>query len=124
VAVGVTAMFTTLDEMVNLTNIGTLFAFILICLGIIILRFKDPRRERPFRVPGGPVLLPALGIVSSLGLIYYLPPSSWWRFIAWLGIGALIYFLYGYRHSRLRHPRVPPSPPDFNPASGLPPSDI
>ncbi|HSD72160.1 MAG TPA: amino acid permease [Thermoanaerobaculia bacterium] len=124
VAVGVTAMFTTLDEMVNLTNIGTLFAFILICLGIIILRFKDPRRERPFRVPGGPVLLPALGIVSSLGLIYYLPPSSWWRFIGWLGVGAFVYFLYGYRHSRLRHRPTPPRPPDFNPASGLPPSEL
>ncbi|HEU5249969.1 MAG TPA: amino acid permease, partial [Thermoanaerobaculia bacterium] len=123
VAVGVTAMFTTLDEMVNLTNIGTLFAFILICLGIIILRFKDPRRERPFRVPGGPVLLPVFGIVCSLGLIYYLPPSSWWRFIGWLGVGAVIYFLYGYRHSRLRHPRTPPRPPDFNPA-GLPPSEL
>src|SRR5204863_2369670 len=79
VAVGVTAMFTTLDEMVNLTNIGTLLVFILICIGISILRFKDPHRERPFRVPFGPVLLPALGILSSLGLIYYLPPSSWWR---------------------------------------------
>jgi basic amino acid/polyamine antiporter, APA family len=124
VLVGVTAMFTTLDEMVNLTNIGTLFAFLLICLGIIILRFKDPDRERPFRVPFGPLLLPSLGILSCLGLIYYLPPSSWWRFVGWLGVGALVYFLYGYRHSRLRHPRVPPAPPDFNPASGLPPSDI
>jgi basic amino acid/polyamine antiporter, APA family len=124
VAVGVTAMFTTLDEMVNLTNIGTLFAFILICLGIVILRFKDPHRERPFRVPFGPVLLPALGVLSSLGLIYYLPPSSWWRFVGWLAIGSVIYFLYGYRHSRLRHPRVPPGPSDFNPASGLPPSEI
>jgi APA family basic amino acid/polyamine antiporter len=70
------------------------------------------------------VLLPALGIVTSLGLIYYLPPSSWWRFLAWLGIGAFIYFLYGYRHSRLHHPRVPPSPPTFNPAQGLPPSEL
>ncbi|HVE65666.1 MAG TPA: amino acid permease, partial [Thermoanaerobaculia bacterium] len=121
-AVGVTSMFTTLDEMVNLTNIGTLFAFILICIGIIILRFKEPHRERPFRVPFGPVLLPGLGVLSSLGLIYYLPPSSWWRFLAWLGAGAVIYFAYGYRHSRLRHPRTPPAPPDFNPASGLPPS--
>ena len=121
-AVGVTAMFTTLDEMVNLTNIGTLFAFILICVGIIILRFKEPGRERPFRVPFGPVLLPGLGVLSSLGLIYYLPPSSWWRFLGWLALGALIYFAYGYRHSRLRHPRTPPTPPDFNPASGLPPS--
>ena len=100
VFVGVTAMFTSLDEMVNLTNIGTLFAFILICLGIIVLRFKDPKRERPFRVPFGPVL-PALGIVSCLGLIYYLPPSSWWRFVGWLGVGLVIYLLYGYRHSRL-----------------------
>ena len=102
VFVGVTAMFTSLDEMVNLTNIGTLFAFILICLGIIVLRFKDPTRDRPFRVPFGPVLLPVLGIVSSLGLVYYLPPSSWWRFVGWLGVGLVMYLLYGYRHSRLR----------------------
>jgi APA family basic amino acid/polyamine antiporter len=106
VFVGVTAMFTSLDDMVNLTNIGTLFAFILICLGIIVLRFKDPTRERPFRVPFGPVLLPVLGIVSCLGLIYYLPPSSWWRFVGWLGVGLVIYLLYGYRHSRL-HARPP-----------------
>ena len=102
VFVGVTAMFTSLDEMVNLTNIGTLFAFILICLGIIVLRYKDPDRERPFRVPFGPFLLPVLGILSCLGLIYYLPPSSWWRFVGWLGVGLVIYLLYGYRHSRLR----------------------
>ena len=102
VFVGVTAMFTSLDSMVNLTNIGTLFAFILICLGIIVLRYKDPGRERPFRVPLGPVFLPVLGIVSCLGLIYYLPPSSWWRFVGWLGVGLVIYILYGYRHSRLR----------------------
>jgi APA family basic amino acid/polyamine antiporter len=102
VFVGVTAMFTSLDDMVNLTNIGTLFAFILICLGIIILRYKDLDRERPFRVPLGPWFLPVLGIVSCLGLIYYLPPSSWWRFVGWLAVGMVIYFLYGYRHSRLR----------------------
>jgi APA family basic amino acid/polyamine antiporter len=121
VFVGVTAMFTSLDEMVNLTNIGTLFAFILICLGIIVLRYKDPDRERPFRVPFGPLLLPVLGIVSCLGLIYYLPPSSWWRFVGWLGVGLVIYLLYGYRHSRLRG--AGPRPPTFNPASGLPPSE-
>ena len=101
-AVGVTAMFTSLDDMVDLTNIGTLFAFILICLGIIILRYREPDRERSFRVPFGPLLLPVLGIVSCLGLIYYLPPSSWWRFVGWLLAGLVIYILYGYRHSRLR----------------------
>src|SRR5712692_3042392 len=122
VFVGVTAMFTSLDEMVNLTNIGTLFAFILICLGIIVLRFKQPDRERPFKVPFGPLLLPVLGIASCLGLIYYLPPSSWWRFVGWLGVGLVIYLLYGYRHSRLRG--AGPRPPTFNPASGLPPSEV
>src|SRR6478672_5580907 len=107
--VGIASLFSSLDEMVNLTNIGTLFAFLLVCVGIIILRIREPNRERPFRVPFGPVLLPSLGIVSSLGLIYYLPPSSWWRFVGWLGVGAVIYLLYGYGHSRLRNPR-PPGP--------------
>ena len=60
-------MFTTLDEMVDLTNIGTLFAFILVCIGIIILRYKDPDRARPFRVPFGPVLAarPGRALVRS-----------------------------------------------------------
>ena len=115
VGVGVTAMFTSLDEMVDLTNIGTLFAFTLVCLGIMILRIKDPDRERPFRVPGGPFLFPILGAASCIGLAYYLPPSSWMRFVYWLAIGLVFYFLYGYRHSRLRHPghvhEVPPTPP-------------
>src|SRR6266511_2564986 len=102
VGVGVTSAFTSLDEMVNLTNIGTAFAFILISLGIIILRFKEPDRERPFRVPFGPFLLPIAGIVCCVGIIYYLPQPSWWRFVAWLAVGMVVYFLYGYRHSRLR----------------------
>jgi basic amino acid/polyamine antiporter, APA family len=128
VAVGVTSAFTNLDEMVNLTNIGTLFAFILVCLGIMILRFRDPDRERPFRVPLGPVLLPALGLISCLGLIYYLPPSSWWRFVGWLAVGLVVYFLYGYRHSRLRHGGAGPIPapaggtPAYDPRSDLPDS--
>jgi APA family basic amino acid/polyamine antiporter len=101
VAVGVTASFTSLDAMVDLTNIGTLFAFILVCIGITILRIKDPGRPRSFRVPFGPYVVPILGAVSCAGLIYYLPPSSWMRFFGWLLVGAVIYFGYGYRHSRL-----------------------
>ena len=54
---------------------------ILVALGIMIMRFKDPGRARPFRVPGGPILVPALGVLSCLFLIGYLPPSSWWRFV-------------------------------------------
>ncbi|MFA6958269.1 MAG: amino acid permease [Thermoanaerobaculia bacterium] len=102
VFVGVTSAITPLDAMVDLTNIGTLFAFILVCIGITILRVKDPDRVRPFRVPFGPYLVPGLGVLSCAGLIYYLPPSSWMRFFWWLLIGAAIYFTYGFRHSRLR----------------------
>src|SRR4051794_5944688 len=74
-AVGVTSSFTSLDAMVDLTNIGTLFAFILVCVGIAILRVKDPDRPRPFRVPLGTYTIPVLGALSCAGLIYYLPPS-------------------------------------------------
>jgi APA family basic amino acid/polyamine antiporter len=100
VLVGVCSTFTNIDEMVDLTNIGTLFAFILVSAGIVVMRFRDPGRVRPFRVPGGPVLVPLLGLASCLFLIAYLPPSSWWRFIAWLAVGLGIYAAYGYRHAR------------------------
>jgi APA family basic amino acid/polyamine antiporter len=102
VLVGGVSSFVSIDEMVDLTNIGTLFAFILVCIGIMILRFRDPNRARPFRVPFGPVLIPTLGVVSSAGLALYLPPTSWLRFLAWLIVGLVVYFFYGYRHSRLR----------------------
>jgi basic amino acid/polyamine antiporter, APA family len=100
--VAVTSSFTSLEAMVDLTNIGTLFAFILVCIGIVILRVREPGRPRPFRVPGGDYLVPVLGVISCMGLIYYLPPSSWMRFFLWLLTGAFVYVLYGYRHSRLR----------------------
>ncbi|RJP73877.1 MAG: amino acid permease [Candidatus Zixiibacteriota bacterium] len=99
-AVGTAAMFTSLDEMVDLTNIGTLFAFTLVCVGIIILRVRDPERPRPFRAPGG-LVLPVLGALGCLGLIYYLPPTSWLRFSAWLNFGAVLYVSYGSTRSRL-----------------------
>jgi len=176
VIVGAFAAVMSIDEMVDLTNIGTLFAFVLVCVGIIILRYKDPERRRPFRVPSGtlPLLLlgvvvflvfyylpqlvgpqvsifghqislpalmksntwryveptvfivatlallyfyprstlgkrlplgawslPLLGAVSCIFLMYYLPPTSWWRFIAWLMIGLSVYLSYGYAKSEL-----------------------
>ncbi|MGB9180544.1 MAG: amino acid permease [Pyrinomonadaceae bacterium] len=99
VLVGGFAAFMSIDEMVDLTNIGTLFAFVLVCVGIIILRYKDPTRHRPFRVPFGPWFLPLLGAASCFFLMYYLPPASWWRFIGWLVLGLSIYTSYGYTHS-------------------------
>lgn len=101
VFVGGVAAFASIDEMVNLTNIGTLFAFVLVCAGIPILRMKDPNRTRPFRVPFGPFLLPLLGVGSCLFLMIYLPPESWWRFIGWLVLGMAIYTSYGYTHSAI-----------------------
>jgi APA family basic amino acid/polyamine antiporter len=99
------AAVASIDEMVDLTNIGTLFAFILVCAGIIVLRVKEPNRPRPFRVPGGRIfggfVLPILGIVSCIYLIYFLPPTSWLRFAAWLNLGFVIYVGYGAVNSRL-----------------------
>ena len=99
VAVGGIAAFATVDEMVSLTNIGTLFAFALVCIGVMVLRVKDPARPRPFKVPFGPYLLPGLGALSCALLIYFLPEGSYWRFVGWLMLGLAVYFAYGYTRS-------------------------
>jgi APA family basic amino acid/polyamine antiporter len=101
VLVGGVASVASIDEMVDLTNIGTLFAFVLVCIGIIILRYKDPDRARPFRVPFGAWFLPLLGALSCIFLMFYLPPASWWRFIGWLVLGLSIYMSYGYTRSTI-----------------------
>jgi basic amino acid/polyamine antiporter, APA family len=100
VVVGVCAMFTSIDEMVDLTNIGTLFAFILVCVGIIILRKREPDRPRAFKTPGSPVI-PLLGVLSCLYLMLGLPWVTWVRFALWLLVGICVYFSYGFRRSRL-----------------------
>ena len=101
VIVGGFAAVMSIDEMVDLTNIGTLFAFVLVCIGIIILRYKEPDRHRPFRVPFGAWPLPLLGAVSCVFLMYYLPPTSWWRFVAWLLLGLAVYLSYSYSKSEI-----------------------
>ncbi|MDT7603909.1 MAG: basic amino acid/polyamine antiporter, family, partial [Acidobacteriota bacterium] len=114
VFVGGIAAFASIDEMVDLTNIGTLFAFILVCVGIPILRVKDPGRKRPFRVPLGAFLLPLLGAASCGFLMIYLPPASWWRFFGWLVLGFAIYLSYGYTRSavgqKIGRPTRTPAP--------------
>jgi APA family basic amino acid/polyamine antiporter len=102
VLVGAGSAVASIDEMVDLTNIGTLFAFVLVCIGIIILRHREPDRPRPFRVPFGSWLIPSAGIASCLLLVAYLPPPSWLRFVGWLVVGLVIYAAYGFRRSTLR----------------------
>jgi basic amino acid/polyamine antiporter, APA family len=97
--VAIFASFANIDEIVQLTNIGTLFAFVLVCIGVTILRIKDPHRERSFRVPLGPWVVPMLGAASCIFLMVYLPPASWWRFVGWLILGMSVYFAYGYNNS-------------------------
>ena len=99
--VAVLAGLANIDEIVQLTNIGTLFAFVLDSIGVSVLRIKDPGRHRPFRVPGGAFLVPFLGAACCIFLMVYLPPASWWRFIGWLVLGAGIYAAYGYSSSVL-----------------------
>ena len=94
------AAFTNIEEMVDLTNIGTLFAFVLVCLGVIILRHKEPDIKRGFRVPFSPVT-PLLGAAACVFLMTGLPTISWYRFVIWLALGLVVYFSYGIRHSRL-----------------------
>ena len=87
-------------ETYDLTNIGTLFAFVLVCIGVLVLRVKEPDRPRPFKVPFPWVIAP-VGALACLFVMYGLPRQAWERFAIWLVIGAVLYASYGYRHSRL-----------------------
>jgi basic amino acid/polyamine antiporter, APA family len=94
------AAFANIAEVVDLTNIGTLFAFVLVSAGVIVLRRIEPNRPRPFRAPLVP-LTPIISIVACLYLMLQLPKLTWIRFGVWLALGLIIYLLYGIRHSRL-----------------------
>lgn len=101
VVVGLIAAVVDIGSLADLTNIGTLFAFILVCLGVNVLRKTAPARPRPFRVPMVPVF-PILGVILCFVLMLSLPLETWIRFFVWLAIGLVIYFLYSVRHSKLR----------------------
>ena len=101
VFVAISAAFAPIGWVLELTNIGTLFAFILVALGIIILRRREPDRPRPFKTPWVPVL-PLISVAFCLYLMLNLPGLTWLRFGLWMLIGGTIYFLYGARHSRVR----------------------
>jgi APA family basic amino acid/polyamine antiporter len=92
--------FLPIDALLHLTNIGTLFAFVIVCAAVLIMRRINPTAERPFRCPLVP-LVPILGMAACLLLMFSLPAANWWRLIAWLLIGLTIYFTYGRSHSLL-----------------------
>jgi basic amino acid/polyamine antiporter, APA family len=102
-----------LSEIAKLVNIGTLFAFLIVNIGVIILRRTQPDLERGFRVPFVPVF-PIIGTILCLYLMKYLSAATWLRFAGWLVVGLVIYFTYGIRHSRLRQGEV------VNPEAELP----
>jgi APA family basic amino acid/polyamine antiporter len=98
--VAVFAGVSNINEVVELCNIGTLFAFVMVAAGILVLRWKEPERLRPFRTPLVP-WVPLLAIGSCGWLMAELPAVTWWRFFAWLAVGLVIYVFYGFRRSRL-----------------------
>jgi basic amino acid/polyamine antiporter, APA family len=101
VFVAVLTGFLPIDALLLLTNIGTLFAFVIVCAAVLIMRRTNPDADRPFRAPFYP-FVPILGIVTCLTLMFSLPVENWYRLIIWMVIGLVIYFSYGHRHSLLR----------------------
>jgi APA family basic amino acid/polyamine antiporter len=86
-----------------MTSIGTLFAFVIVCGGIIVMRRTQPNLPRPFKTPFVPVV-PAIGVLLNLGLMMGLGVNTWIRLFVWLAIGLAIYFTYGRKHSTLQNP--------------------
>ena len=89
-----------IDLLGELVSIGTLLAFVIVCTGVLVLRYKNPDLKRPFKTPLFPYT-PILGIISSLGVMCMLPLGTWTRLIAWMALGIIIYFMYGMKHSKL-----------------------
>src|SRR5437870_727068 len=106
---GTFAAFIPEDIVGEMTSIGTLFAFILVCAGVWIMRVRDPELERGFRLPAAPVVA-TLGIITCGAMIYGLGWTNWMRLIVWLLIGLIFYFSYGKSHSRMNAP--PPEMPE------------
>ena len=100
VGVAILAGFVPIGVAAELTNIGTLFAFTLVCGAVLVLRKTRPDLKRPFRTPFVP-LLPILGMAACLGLIGFLPPITWAGFLVWAAVGLILYAVYGFRHSKL-----------------------
>ena len=101
--VAIPAALLNIDEVVELANIGTLFAFVIVCIAVLILRYRRPEAPRKFTMPLAWVVAPA-GIVGCFWIAKGLPALTWYRFFIWLGIGLVIYAFFGSRNSRLEKP--------------------
>jgi APA family basic amino acid/polyamine antiporter len=99
-AVALVSSLTPIEKLAYLCNIGTLFAFSLVCAGVLVLRFTSPTLPRPFRCPLGKTVA-AAGALVSLGLMLSMPAHSWWRLGLWLLAGLALYFIYAFSSSRL-----------------------
>jgi basic amino acid/polyamine antiporter, APA family len=98
--VSLVAGFVPIQILGEMTSIGTLFAFVVVSLAVIVLRARRPDANRPFKVPGGPII-PVLGVLSCLYLMVSLSVMTWVRFLGWLDVGMIIYWFYGRTHSPL-----------------------
>jgi APA family basic amino acid/polyamine antiporter len=104
VIVGAFAAFIPGDIVGDMTSIGTLFAFILVCISVIVLRKTEPNMKREFKTPLVP-LVPILGIIVCLAMIYGLGWTNWARLIGWLALGLIVYFVYCKKNSKLNNPK-------------------
>jgi APA family basic amino acid/polyamine antiporter len=98
--VSLVSAFTPIDSISKMVNIGTLLAFVMVCIAVWVMRKKEPTRHRPFRTPAIWLVAP-LGVIFNLGMMLTLEWQNWARLVGWLAIGLLIYFMYGKNHSVL-----------------------
>jgi APA family basic amino acid/polyamine antiporter len=110
VIVALIATFVPLTTLADMVNIGTLFAFVLVSIGVIVLRRTQPDLPRAFRTPAVP-LVPILAVIACVFLMLNLGSLTWWRFLVWMALGLVVYFFYGYRHSRLAQAQGQERPP-------------
>jgi APA family basic amino acid/polyamine antiporter len=119
VIIAVIAFAVPLTSLAKLVNIGTLFAFVLVAAGVLVIRYTHPNLPRAFRTPLMPVL-PVVSMLASLYLMLNLPAATWLRFLIWMAIGFVVYFLYGRRHSRLRQSDGNADADPYGPPQGRP----
>lgn len=106
IIIAILAGFIPIQDIAELVNIGTLSAFVIVCAGVITLRWTKPQLERPFKLPWSP-LIPSLGIIFCVYLMLNLSSATWYRFLAWMLIGLVVYFGYGLKNSRLKQETTP-----------------